>query len=200
MVFASPAHKFDKFLNNSDALIHFEIWARNIWTLAQNFWNSCQNWLILAYTGTFWETTVFSNKEQFFKVFRSSSASALVVGDFVQHGCHSHFEICARRLDFIAKFPARLLELHCTWTDEHFDDEESLRINPNLSFFLGCFERPISGVWWKGHARLSKLHSKCPEEHLEWKYFLKVLNLVFFFFSPGSGIVLIFGDFFSRLL
>ena len=69
---------------------------------------------------------------------------------------------------FRAKFKARLLELHSTWTDEYFDDDKISQTNLNVSFFWH-FERQFSGILWKRH----------PEEHLEWNFFLKVLNLFF---------------------
>ena len=67
---------------------------------------------------------------------------------------------------FRAKFSSRLLELHSTWTDELFDDEQISERNLNFLFFRD-FERQISRVWWKRHVRWSKLLFESPEHRFD---------------------------------
>ena len=168
LVFTSPAHQFDVLQNDSGSSIHFVIWSKSTWIFSAKFLAQLLKLTSSRTQEQFEKQQVCSienNYSRFFgprvPLFRMFGNNS---GTVVKTVSRSEQEIWT----FRAKFSARLLDLHSTWTDEHFDDEEISQTNLNFSFFWH-FERHFSGILWKRH----------PEEHLEWNFFLKVLNLFF---------------------
>ena len=91
--------------------------------------------------------------------------------------CFITFEFQSKYVQsFCRKISARWSKLHFTSRDDHSQKEQISRIKQKFWVFWD-FERPIYGVWWKLHARLSKLNSTCTKEQFEKKLVLgKNLN------------------------